>query len=286
MKINSFIPDKGGYTQIIGTIANAPKRLWFVGDLPQQRAPTLAIVGSRKPTTYGKDITHRLTYDLASRGVVIVSGLALGIDSLAHRAALEAGGTTIAIMPCGLDRVYPASHRNLAADIIKNGGALISEYEPGAELYPKNFIGRNRIVSGISDGLLVVEASAKSGTMHTANFALEQGRSVMAIPGPITNPTSEGCHNLLKSGARLITSAQDILDELGLTDTAKQSALPFAATPQEQILLELLGKGIRDGDELQLKSRLRAAEFAQTLTMLEITGKIRPLGGNQWGIKH
>jgi DNA processing protein len=284
MNINSFIPDKEEYTQIIGTIAGVPKRLWSIGNMPSTRRPTVAIVGSRKPTTYGKDIAHRLSYDLASRGVVIVSGLALGIDSIAHRAALEAGGTTIAIMPCGLDRVYPATHRALAEDIIRSGGVLISEYEPSADLYPVNFIARNRIVSGISDAVLVIEASRKSGTMHTAGFALEQGRSVMAIPGPITSPSSEGCHNLLKSGARLITDVNDIFDELGLAEP-KQTELPLAASPQEHIILTLLQQGTHDGDELQLKSRLPAAEFAQTLTMLEITGKIRPLGGNQWGTR-
>ena len=256
-----------------------------MGNLPAARRPTIAVVGTRKPTAYGQEIAHRLAYELASRGVVVVSGLALGIDGIAHRGALEAGGTTIAVMPCSLDRTHPSSHRSLAEEILSKGGALVSEYEPGSNTYPQNFIARNRIVSGISDGLLVIEASAKSGTMHTASFALDQGKPVMAVPGNITNPASEGCNNLIKAGARLITSTAEVLDELGLADYQKQTVLPLATNPEEQAILKLLHTGTRDGDELQVKSKLGPAQFSQTLTMLEVTGRIRPLGGNQWTIR-
>jgi DNA processing protein len=283
-KINDVSSDAPDYLQMIKNIADSPKRLWHIGSLPPNRLPTVAIVGSRKPTAYGQEIAHRLSFELASAGVVVVSGLALGIDSIAHRGALEAGGKTLAIMPCGLDRIYPASHRDLAQDIIKGGGALISEYEPGSITYPINFIARNRIVSGVSDGLLVIEASAKSGTMHTASFALDQGKSVMAVPGNITSRVSEGCHNLLKAGARLVTGVDDVLDELGLAGSAKQARLPFASNPQEQSILELIGRGVRDGDDLQAGCGLSASVFSQTLTMLEVTGKVRALGANKWGL--
>jgi DNA processing protein len=282
-KINDFSPDDREYTQIITTIAKVPKRLWLIGRLPEQRQTTVAIVGTRRPSSYGRDVAYRLAGELASRGVVIVSGLAFGVDSIAHRAALDAGGTTIAIMPRGLDQIAPASHRNLAIDIISKGGALLSEYPPGTETHKANYIERNRLVSGLSDGLLIVEAGVKSGTMHTANFALEQGRSVMAVPGMVTSPASEGCHNLLKAGARLITRTQDVLDELGIADDGQQP-LPLGDTSEEQVILNLLHQGIRDGEELQRRSLIPADSFACSLSMLEITGKIRVLGGNQWGL--
>ena len=282
-KINDFSPDEMKYTQIIATIAKAPKRLWLIGDLPEQRRTSVAIVGTRKPSSYGRDVTYRLAAELASRGIVIISGLAFGVDSIAHRAALDVGGTTIAIMPCGLDHIAPASHRNLAIEIISKGGALLSEYAPGSITNKGNFIERNRLVSGLADGLLIIEAGVKSGTMHTANFALEQGRSVMAVPGMVTSPASEGCHNLIKMGARLVTRTQDVLDELGITDDT-QLSLPLGATSEEQVILNLLHQGVRDGDELQRQSLIPADSFASSLSMLEITGKIRALGGNQWGL--
>lgn len=285
MKINKIAPDYPEYIQIIDTIADPPKRLWYIGNLPKNRLPTVAIVGTRKITAYGREVAHHLAFELAKRGVIIVSGLALGIDAVAHRAALEAGGVTLAVMAGGLDRVHPTSHRQLAIDIIKNDGALISEYAPGQPSYQSNFIARNRIVTGLSDGLIVVEASARSGTMHTAGFALEQGRAVMAVPGNITSPVSEGCNNLIKTGARPITCVQDILDELGLVEQTTQLKLPLSDSPQEFTLLQLLAAGTRDGEELQKKSGLQPTLFAQTMTLLEINGKIRALGANQWAIK-
>src|SRR5688500_549817 len=154
--INNTTPDQLEYLQITTSIADSPKRLWFIGTLPTQRIPTVAIVGTRRPTPYGREVAYRFAYELAQKGVIIVSGLALGIDSIAHQAAVDAGGTTIAIMPCGLNQVYPASHRKLAEQIIANGGALVSEYEPDKIAYPNQFIQRNRIVSGLSDGVLII----------------------------------------------------------------------------------------------------------------------------------
>lgn len=283
MKINKITPDVSKYLQISTNIAKPPKSLYFLGKLPEGRLPTVAIVGTRRPTTYGQEVGYRLAYDLAAQGVVVVSGLALGMDAIAHRAALDAGGITIAVLAGGLDSIHPSSHRNLAIEILQKGGALISEYEPGTAPLQSNFIARNRIVTAISDGLLVIEASAKSGTMHTANFALEQGKPVMAVPGNITSPMSQGCNNLIKAGARVIFDVSDVLDEIGLVKSGGQAKLPLAANAQEQAILKLIGEGLRDGDELQIKSGLTTAEFNQTLTMLEITGKIRPLGANNWG---
>lgn len=282
--INKHSPDQQEYLQVTATIADPPKRLWSVGKLPTERVPTVAIVGTRRPTPYGREVAYRLASELAQKGVIVVSGLALGIDSIAHQAVLDSGGTTIAIMPAGLERIYPASHRQLAQRIVENGGALISEYEPHEPPYLNRFVQRSRIVAGLSDGVLIIEASAKSGTIHTANFALEQGRPVMAVPGNITNPLSAGCNTLIATGARLVMSVQDILDEIGLSQSATQPQLAFAANAQEQAILSLIATGIRDADELQQQSKLDVSTFNQTLSMLEITGKIKALGGNQWSV--
>lgn len=283
MKINKIIPDDNKFLQIATNIAKPPKSLYFLGRLPENRSPTVAIVGTRRPTAYGKEVGYRLAYDLAKQGVVVLSGLALGMDTIAHKAALDAGGITIAVLAGGLDSIHPPSNRDLAIKILQNDGTLISEYAPGETSFPGNFIARNRIVTGLSDGLLVVEASAKSGTMHTANFALEQGKPVMAVPGNITSPMSQGCNNLIRSGAKPIQEAKDVLDELGLIASDAQTKLPLAENANEHAILKLIAAGIRDGDEIQMKSGLSPSEYNQTLTMLEITGKIRPLGSNQWG---
>jgi DNA processing protein len=283
-KINKISPDTSKYLQIMAGIARLPKSLYFVGTLPDERRPTVAIIGTRKPTTYGQEITYRLAYDLAQRGVVIVSGLALGTDAIAHKAALDAGGTTIAVMPGGLDVVYPRTNYPVAKRIVQNGGALISEYEAGQQAYPGNFIARNRIVAAIADGVLVAEAAIKSGTIHTAGFALDYGRPVMAVPGNITNPMSSGTNRLIATGARLITRADDVLEEIGISTQLAQTILPMGDTAEESLIITLLASGMRDGDALQQASKLQPALFSQAMTMLEINGVVRPLGGNQWGL--
>ena len=285
-KINIFNPDDNNYTQIIQSIANMPKKLWLYGKLPPQRMPSVAIVGTRRPTPYGKEVTYRLTYELASRGIIIISGLALGIDGTAHRAALDAGGTTIAVLPTPLDAIHPTAHRDLAERIVENGGALISEYASGENIYKVNFIARNRIVTALSDGVLITEAAARSGTLSTANFALEQGKTVMVTPGNITNPMSAGCNNLLRMGATPILCTQDVLHELGLKEVAEQGALPLANTPEEGVLLKLLAAGAHEGEALHQKSGLSAAAYNQTMTMLEIEGKIIALGANHWALRN
>jgi DNA processing protein len=198
---------------------------------------------------------------------------------------LEAGGKTIAVLPTSLDNIYPSSHRHLAKRIIENGGALVSEYESGMPGLKQNFIERNRLVSGLSEGVLIPEAAIKSGTLHTANFALDQGKTVMAVPGNITSQTSEGTNNLLKSGAVLVTEIEDIFQALKLERLGQQKELPLAANQAEQSILWMITEGITDGSLLLTKSGLTPSEFNQTLTMLEITGKIAPLGAGNWGIR-
>lgn len=242
--------------------------------------PKVAIVGSRKISPYGKAVTAQLASELARQGIVIVSGLAYGVDSVAHRAALDAGGLTIAVLPSSIESIYPAAHRGLAMQIIEQGGALLSEYSGTGPAYKNHFIARNRIVSGISDALLITEAAVNSGTMHTARFALEQGKEVLAVPGNITSLTSSGTNNLIKTGATPVTSVDDVLHVLHLKPSAK--TVKVSGDPLEQCILDLLNDNVCDANELLLRSQLSAEEFNHSLVMMEITGKIRSLGSNQW----
>lgn len=242
--------------------------------------PRVAIVGSRKVSPYGKLVTTQFSRELAEQGIVIVSGLALGVDAIAHKAALDAGGLTIAVLPGGLDRVYPATHKSLAGRIVRQGGALITEYPAGTNIMKHNFIGRNRIVSGMSDALLITEAASNSGTMHTARFALEQGKDVLAVPGNITSPTSAGTNNLIRAGATPATCLTDILNVLGLSLVTRETQR--SDNSQEQLILDLLHLNIRDGDELLRRTDMPVTEFNHVLTMMEITGKVKSLGMNQW----
>ena len=285
MKINKILPQESKYLQILDTIAKKPKALSYVGTLPQIRLPSLAIVGTRKPTRYGKEVTTSFASELARAGVIIVSGLALGVDGLAHRGALEAGGTTIAILGNGLPTIYPSSHRELAREIVEHKGAIVSEYDENMPALPHQFLERNRLVSGLSDAILITEAALKSGTMSTAMHAIEQGKEVFVIPGNITSPMSAGCNALIRQGATPVTDPAQILEVIAPQSQASQKRLLLGDTDNETTVLTLLDSGIRDGDELQQKSGLSASEFSTTLTMLEINGQIRALGANQWTLK-
>lgn len=285
MKINRLLPQSNKFLQILDNIAKTPEKLYFIGALPESRVPTVAIVGTRKPTGYGKEVTHQLSYELARRGVIIVSGLALGVDGLAHRAALEAGGTTLAILGNGLPDIYPSSHKSLADEIVKKGGAIMSEYEPETPAYPNQFLERNRIVSGLADAVIITEAAARSGTLNTAMHALEQGKEVFVVPGNITSPMSSGCNALLKQGATPVTTYEDVLERIAPDLLQSQASLALGNTPEETTILTLLSSGVRDGDELQQKAGITPAEFASIMTMMEIDGTIRSLGANQWTIR-
>jgi DNA processing protein len=266
-------------------IPHPPKQLFSIGTNLEKllKKPCVAIVGSRKVSPYGIQVTTMLARELAQTGVVVVSGLAIGVDSIAHRAALDAGGQTIAVLPAGLDDIYPRSHQALARHITQQGGALVSEYPPETPAYPSNFIARNRITSGLSDAVVVTEAAERSGTLSTARFALEQGKELLAVPGNITSPTSAGTNNLIKAGAAPVTSVEDVLYVLGITPVAPTQA-PHCADPHEQAILILLHSGTTSGSELLVQSVMPVNIFNQTLTMLEIKGMVRPLGNNHWGL--
>jgi DNA processing protein len=284
MDVNKLMSTSANLPEILQTIPTPPKELYVAGTpLPTLLSrPCVTVIGSRKVTAYGKAVTTKLAGELARAGVVIVSGLAIGVDALAHQAALEAGGLTIAVLPGGLDSIYPRRHTQLARRIVEQGGALVSEYPPGSRIYPGNFIARNRIASGLSRAVLITEAAQKSGTLHTAQFALEQGKEVLAVPGNITSLASGGTNNLIKAGATPITSVEDIFHVLGIH--AKAGEAPQGATPEEQAIINLLVNGEDDGGAILARSKLNVSQFNQALTMLEITGKIRSLGANKWGL--
>lgn len=282
MKINRTTPDYKEFLKVTAHIAKPPKSLYFIGKLPESRIPSVAIVGTRKPSSYGREVAHRFAFELAQKGIVIISGLALGTDSIAHRGTLEAGGTTIAVLANGLPEIYPATHADLGKQIVESGGAIISEYEPHSRARPYQFLERNRIVSALSDAVIIVEAAARSGTLNTAMHALEQGKDVFVVPGNITSPLSAGCNALLKQGAHPATCIEDILEIIAPNIETEQAQLPLAATPLEAKIIELLQAGVRDGDELHAQSSVPAAEFGNALTMMEINGQIRSLGANRW----
>lgn len=285
IKINKATPEKHKYLAPLSTLSKPPKNMFFIGSLPEVRHPTVAIVGTRKPSTYGQEVTHRLAYDLAKYGAIIVSGLALGTDGIAHRGALDAGGITLAVLANSVDSIYPKSHQALGQQIIQRGGAILSEYEPPTSPRNFQFLARNRIISGLSDAIIITEAAIRSGTLSTATHALEQGREVFVVPGNITSPLSAGCNALLKQGAHPITCAEDVLETIAPKLLTIQPALPLGNTPEEMNIIQLLQSGVRDGDELQALSTLDASLFSQTITMMELQGAIRALGGNQWTLR-
>lgn len=281
MKINEISPDQHVFLSRTADIAMPPKTLYFIGKLPAGDTKTVTIVGSRRPTAYGREVTQKIAGELAQAGVVIVSGLALGIDAIAHAAALDAGGTTIAVLGGGVDDPSPRSNVSLARRMLMEGGALISEYPPGTAPMQYRFLERNRIVSALGDIVIVTEAAARSGTLSTVGHALEQGKTVFTVPGNITSPLSSGCNQLIKQGALPLTDPSDVLTALGY-GSATQQHLILGDTPAETAVIDLLKEGIKDGDTLLLVSKLSTSDFNQTLTMLELKGIIRPLGGHQW----
>lgn len=267
-------------------IPTAPQRLYVQGSgfAELRKRPCVAVVGSRKLTAYGKAITAKLVRELAQAGVAIVSGLAIGVDGVAHQAALDADGLTVAVLAGGLDKIHPSSHYQLALHIMHQGGALVSEYAPGTPPYRGSFIARNRIVSGLAHALLITEATEHSGTLHTARFALEQGRDVLVVPGNVTSEASAGTNNLLKTGATPVTCADDVLYSLGMQPSDASTTAAKGNTPEEQAILDALATGESDATYLIEQSKLDVIQFNQALTMLEITGKIRSLGANHWGL--
>lgn len=276
------------YPKLLKEIWNPPAILYVKGTLPADDEFNLAVVGTRKISTYGRQLASLLTGELVQSGFNIVSGLALGVDALAHQTTVHLGGKTIAVLGSGIDNgsVYPAGNRFLASEIVKTGGAIISEFPLGTVAMPGNFPLRNRIVSGLSLGTLVIEAAEESGALITAQCALEQNREVFAVPGSIFNPTSAGPNKLIKMGAKAVTAVNDILETLNLAQAAdftkNKKLLP--ASPEEEKILINLSQEPTHVDKLIATSGLDAAKVGAILTLMEMKGMVRNLGGMNYVI--
>jgi len=274
------------YLRDLPHIPDPPKKLFIRGKLPAKRVKTVAIVGTRKPSAYGREIATKIASECAKNGIVVVSGLALGIDSIAHRAAIDSGGKTIAVLANGVDKIYPRSHEDLGQKILQTNGAILSEYPNNTPARPWQFLARNRIVSGLADAVVIIEAASRSGTLSTANHALDQGKEIFAVPGNITSPLSAGCNQLIKNGANPLTSVEDLLDFLIPDRFEKQTQLFKGDTREENVILEFLSKnGTTSSDTIIKQTKLSASEFNQAITMLELKGLALNNGGEKWSLK-
>lgn len=270
--------DDPDYPQALLELGHAPPVLYFTGQRAILNRQALAIVGSRNATPQGLENATAFAQALSAAGFAIVSGLAQGIDAAAHVGAMRAAGSTIAVVGTGLDRVYPPQHRALAHAIAAAGG-LLSEFAPGTPALRNHFPRRNRLIAGLSRGVLVVEAALSSGSLITARLGGEAGREVFAIPGSIHSPLARGCHRLIRDGAKLVETAQDILDELGTG--LRVSAAPAAETPTHP-LLEALGNDPADVDTLCARTAQPAAAVLEALVLLELDGRVSALPGGRW----
>lgn len=270
-----------GYPSRLRQIHSSPPLLYVRGEIRPQDEWAVAVVGTRAATRYGRQMVEEIAGDLARSGITVVSGLARGIDSLAHRAALRAGGRTIAVLGSGIDIIYPHEHRDLAGKIIERG-ALITEYPLGTKPEAGNFPPRNRIISGLSLGTLVVEAGKRSGALITADYALEQGREVFALPGSVNSRKSEGTNRLIQEGAaKLVMSVEDILEELNLTMVERHQEVRAAvpADEREARILEHVSSQPLHVDEIGQRANLPISEVTSTLAMMELKGMVRQVGG-------
>ncbi len=272
--------DSPDYPRSLRNIAQPPPVLFVHGTITEADEWAVALVGTRRPSAYGREAARELAAGLAASGVTVVSGLARGIDAAAHRAALEAGGRTLAVLGSGLDCLYPAEHRDLAAAIARSG-AVISDYAFGTQPEAANFPPRNRIISGLSKGVVVVEAGDDSGALITADFALEQGRDVFAVPGNIGQRSSRGPNRLIQQGAKLVQDVNDILEELNLTlvNERQQTRAAIPADQTEAQVLACLSSEPMHIDEVSAQLSLPMSQVSGTLALMELKGLVRQVGG-------
>lgn len=279
----SFLDEE--FPTVLHHIPDPPAMLFYKGDITLLNTPLLAIVGTRKATRYGESACQYFASGMSKRGMVIVSGMAIGIDTLAHRFALETGSPTVAVLGCAIDQIYPKQNTTLYRRIVQNG-LILSEYPPGTKLHPGMFPDRNRIISGISQGVLVIEAAERSGSLITADHALEQGKEVFAVPGSIFSPASIGPHNLVKQGAKLVTDCQDIVDEFDWLPTKIETCTIFdklSLDSDEQFLLSMISETPVHWDELymSLDPSMRAM-LDPTLVRLQTKKCIEWLAGGYY----
>ncbi len=281
--IRVLIWDDDAYPRRLREIANPPPVLYLRGELAETDEWAVAIVGTRRITAYGRQVAERIAAHLAAAGVTVVSGLALGVDTVAHQTALEAGGRTLAVLGSGVDRIYPARNRKLAARIMENG-ALISDYPPGTPPEASNFPPRNRIISGLSLATVVIEAGEKSGALITADFAAEQGRDVFAVPGNVLAPQSRGTNRLIQNGAFPLLDPQEILDALDLNRVVehRQARVVLPADATEAQLFDLLGHEPLHVDDIRARTGLPIEQVTAALALMELKGMVRQVGGMRY----
>jgi DNA processing protein len=284
LSINFLTINDRLYPSNLKQIDNAPLVIYYKGEIKCLGSEVVAIVGSRQMTSYGRQVTKRFSSELSELGVVIVSGLARGIDSVAHRSCLNARGKTAAVLGCGLGRVYPLRNTELAREIIRKGGVLLSEYPTDYPVLPVNFVNRNRIISGLAKVVLVVEGARKSGTLLTASAAAHQGKEVFAVPGQITSPSSQAPHFLIKNGVKIAFSPRDIIRELDLTfkidEKKSNNSLPISR--KEKVLLTILKDKSLDLDSIVKISCLKVSDVTAALTIMEIKGLVKNIGKERY----
>lgn len=275
------------YPDLLKEAHDHPVVLYVRGNIEALKTPSLAVVGSRKFTHYGQKIAYQLSKDCSMAGLGIVSGLALGIDAVAHKAALDAGGITIGVLGCGLDRIYPASNLMLGREILEKGGAIVSEFTPGTPPLKYNFPARNRIIAGLSLGTLVIEAAKQSGALITAYQALEYNREVFAVPGNIDSETSVGTNLLIQKGAKLVSKPEDILEEFNIEakniEQKNRETLP--ENENERTILAVLSAGDKQVDAIVEDSKLNIVSVNTALTMMEMKGLVDNIGGGRYKIR-
>jgi DNA processing protein len=276
-----------GYPARLKEIDQPPPVLYLRGELLPEDAWAVAIVGTRRLTSYGRQVTEEVAGGLARNGVTVVSGLARGIDAVAHQAALSAGGRTLAVLGSGVDNIYPPEHRRLAEQVIAHG-ALLSDYPLGTVPDAGNFPPRNRIISGLSLAVIVVEAGLTSGALITAAFAADQGRDVFAVPGNIHAPQSQGANRLVRDGAHPLLDVQDVLEVLNLTMVSeqRQARVVLPADPTEARLLQVLGRQPLHVDDIRQQSGMPIEQVSATLTLMELKGMVRQVGGMHYVAVH
>lgn len=285
LKLAVVVLGEKDYPKLLSEIPDPPALLYVKGDLKVFDNHAVAVVGSRKCSAYGLQMTAKITTPLAQAGALIVSGLALGIDGCAHRAALNASGVTCGVLANGLDQIYPSSHEQLAQQIVSTGGAIVSEFPPGIPAYPGNFPTRNRIIAGLSKAVVIIEAALDSGALYTATAALDYNREVLALAGDVNRPQAAGCNRLIKMGAKLVTGAEDVMESLNL-DLKVAEAKARKLLPKSEIevkICDLLNqKQPLSVDEIIRSVKLPAADVGSAITLMEIKGLIRNLGAGNY----
>lgn len=275
------------YPALLKEVSDHPAVLYVKGNIEALKMPSIAVVGSRKFTNYGRKIAYELSKECSNAGLSIVSGLALGIDAVAHRAALDVNGITVGVLGCGLDRIYPATNFVLGKEIIERGGVIVSEFPPGTPPLVYNFPQRNRIIAGLALGTLVIEAAEKSGALITAYCALDYNREVFAVPGNIDTETSKGTNVLIQKGAKMVIKVEDIFEELDveIKKSEQKSKEIFPESDEEVKILNCLSSGDKSIDEIIYESKINIVALSSTLSLMEMKGIIENLGGGRFKLR-